>query len=132
MTCKKCSNCCKYVSLQIDTPEETKDFENIIWYIMHHNVTVYIDHEDDWIIEFKTPCKSLTDDGLCDIHPTRPTICRDHEPETCESNGTDSQSYQYLFETPQDVIDYVREHTLLKNFRQNKVVAPTSSMSVTI
>jgi len=41
--CKNCdgcpAECCKYVAIEIDTPEDIDDFEDIKWYVSHKNIT---------------------------------------------------------------------------------------------
>lgn len=108
--CENCTICCEHVAIEIDKPESIEDFQNIIWYVIHENISVFIDHDDDWIIEFKTPCKALTQDGLCSIHSNRPKICVDYTQDTCERNDGDPP-FKRVFRSRQDVIDYVRDFT---------------------
>jgi Fe-S-cluster containining protein len=81
--CDGCTECCEYVALEIDKPENLKDFENVLWFILHKNVWVYIDFEGDWYIQFDTPCKKLNSDGLCDYYQKRPSMCRDYSVKDC-------------------------------------------------
>jgi len=113
--CQGCTKCCEHVALEIDEPTDREDFDNIIWYVMHENVFVYIDHEDDWCIEFKTKCKGLDKEGLCNIHSVRPDVCKNYSQENCEKHGEDSP-YKHLFQTREDVIKWIKEKTKLKGF----------------
>ena len=108
--CSKCKGaCCKYVTVQIDEPEEDIDFEEIKWFLAHENVTVYIDHDDDWCVEFKTPCKNLNDKYQCDIYKGRPKVCAEHELEECEGNMGHEEYHKRLFSTFEDVEAYRKE-----------------------
>jgi len=49
--CLGCSNCCEYIATQIDRPTTIRDFDQIIWYLIHKDVWVYIDEENDWYIQ---------------------------------------------------------------------------------
>jgi len=80
--CKNCDACCRYIALEIDKPMTDEDNDNIIWFLLHQNVTVYIGFDNKWYIEFQTPCKALKK-GLCSEYQTRPNVCRDHKQKTC-------------------------------------------------
>lgn len=81
--CDGCDHCCRYVALPISTPRTRRDFEEIRWYVLHQNVSVYIDWDGDWMIQFDSPCEWLKD-GRCVHYELRPQICRDHDPAGCE------------------------------------------------
>lgn len=103
--CSGCSHCCEYISLEIDKPTELKDFDNILWYILHKDVWVYIDEEKDWYIQFNTPCEKLVD-KRCGFYPTRPQICRDYEPEACVRYSRDYEE-SYMFKNEEDLYRYL-------------------------
>ena len=81
--CAGCDHCCRHVSLQIDTPRTKADFDNIRWYVLHKNVSVMVDWEGAWFIQFDTPCDWLVE-GRCTHYALRPGICRDYDPSECE------------------------------------------------
>ena len=88
VTCDNCkAKCCKYIAVEIDTPETEDDFENIKWYLYHDNVIVYQDWEDSWLVEFRTPCKYLSEENKCQVYDKRPKICKDHDIQNCVMNG---------------------------------------------
>jgi Fe-S-cluster containining protein len=98
--CSQCGDkCCRYVATQIDAPTCKGDYDNIRWYLRHQNVNVFVDHEDDWYIEFVTDCECLADDGGCAEYETRPRICRHHGQvgPDCEFHGEGSP-YAMRFE----------------------------------
>jgi len=64
--CKECGGrCCKYVALEIDKPTNKNGYDQIRWYLAHKNIAVFVDHEKDWYVEFRTDCEKQSDDGLC-------------------------------------------------------------------
>jgi uncharacterized protein len=111
--CENCGGlCCKYVAIEIDTPETIKDFEDIKWYVVHKNVNVYVDEDDVWHIEFLTPCEFLGEKGECKIYSKRPKICREYSHEECLFHNDYQEKYH--FKTIQDIEKYVREVFLKK------------------
>jgi Fe-S-cluster containining protein len=78
-----CDHCCRYVSLEIDKPRTKRDFDNIRWYLLHKNISVMVDWEGSWLIQFDTPCEWLVD-GQCTHYSLRPEICREYDPAECE------------------------------------------------
>ena len=108
--CKRCGDCCRYVTVIIDTPEEKIDWEEVKWWVCHKNVIVYYDKEDDeWAVEFRTPCKYQDENNNCTIYEKRPQICSDHDSDECETNA-DGDCYDILFEEPADVDRYLEEN----------------------
>src|SRR5258706_66956 len=69
--CEGCDHCCRYVSIEIDRPTTKRDFDNIRWYLLHKNISVMIDYEGDWLIQFDTPCEWLIE-GRCGHYELRP------------------------------------------------------------
>ncbi|MFH1212436.1 MAG: hypothetical protein V1659_05945 [Candidatus Woesearchaeota archaeon] len=58
--CNECEGkCCRYIAVEVDAPEGMGDFEDMLWWLYHENVMLYIDDEHDWILEFRTPCRHL-------------------------------------------------------------------------
>jgi Fe-S-cluster containining protein len=105
--CASCdAKCCRYFCLQIDTPEDYDEYENIRWYLCHEGVTVHVD-EGDWYLSISNPCRKLRGDGRCEIYEDRPLICRSYSPDGCDASGGD-YDYDELFETPEAFDEYVR------------------------
>ena len=77
--CFECAQCCTYVALEIDTPTTAKEYDYVVWYLVHRGVSLFVDWEDDWYLKFETRCNHLTDQGLCGIYDDRPIICRAFE-----------------------------------------------------
>jgi uncharacterized protein len=82
--CGSCSSkCCRYFMFEIDPPVSKSDFENIRWYLCHHNTTIYIENKK-WYIHIDNACRFLDESGRCRIYEKRPHICREHNPADCE------------------------------------------------
>lgn len=84
MLCDGCDECCRYIALEIDKPKNDQDCDNIIWFLLHKDVHVYVDWDNDWFVEFATPCKALDlKTKLCMIYDKRPKICREYKQKDC-------------------------------------------------
>ncbi len=117
--CKNCEGkCCKYVVLEIDTPESLEDFENIKWYVAHENVNVFVDEENCWNIEFLTPCKHLGKNSECLVYETRPKICREYSQDECPFYNEYKEKYS--FSCIEDVEKYIEEVFKKKKSVKNK------------
>jgi len=93
--CKRCSNCCRYIATEIDKPEKKEDYDEIVWFLLHENVHVYIDDEDDWIVEFSTKCRALDDDGKCKVHEKKPELCKKYDPAECTNGGESGEKVSF-------------------------------------
>lgn len=89
LTCEKCkAKCCRYISIEVDDPKDKEAYEEILWYLVHKNVEVFIE-EGKWHIQFNTDCKNLDKDFKCKIYDKRPNVCKEHDIECCEKHGED-------------------------------------------
>lgn len=98
--CVRCHGCCMYVTVPLDSPRSKDQKDLFRWYLLHRNVEIYIDHDRQWQILFKTPCTKLLDNGMCAVYETRPQICRDYKADACSRVGKD---YIELFKTPAEL-----------------------------
>ena len=102
--CKYCTaKCCQYFALQIDPPETRADFDFIRWYMIHGDVSVFVE-DGVWYLMVHNRCDHLQDDNMCGIYETRPQICRDYSTDNCEYD--DDACYDKLFETPEQMWEY--------------------------
>ena len=109
-SCDQCNGvCCRYVSTEIDDPDDQLEYENIRWFLLHDNVSVYIDHDDDWIVEFQAKCSKLGEDSKCTYYDKRPQICRDHDIEDCDKFG-EGEPHKVRFETVEEFEDYMKKN----------------------
>ncbi len=105
--CGSCCACCKYVNVPLETPKTEEDFDHILWYILHENVTVWIDTTNKWWVEFNTPCNALKK-GRCDRYQRRPLLCREYSQKTCEKNSPSEVAH--LFDTQESLLSYLRKN----------------------
>ena len=74
--CTDCGHCCTYVGIEIDRPTKVEYATDILWYLYHENVYIYVDGSNDWSVHFEARCRNLADDLLCRIYEQRPYVCR--------------------------------------------------------
>lgn len=104
--CLGCASCCQYVAVEIDTPTVFNDFQNIYWYLVHHNVWVYADHDNAWHIQFNTSCDMLVADR-CSVYEHRPEMCRAYQPEQCTRYHSDAAE-KILLKSKDDLWEYLK------------------------
>lgn len=111
--CKVCkpAKCCMYISLEIPPPKTKKDFHEILWYIIHKNVSVYI-YKRKWHLNFDSPCEHLGKDSLCTIYDSRTLVCRQYEPTHCPANDNDGYDFEYEFKTKEDFMRYLEKRRI--------------------
>jgi len=107
--CADCTQCCEYISLEIDKPVDLTDVDHIVWYLIHENVWVWVDEEDDWFVQFNTPCEKLEDSGRCNWYAHRPKICQDYKQAECPKY-TRSMAEKYLFKNEDDFLEWLAHH----------------------
>ena len=109
VSCDKCPDaaCCRDVTVGIDDPETIQDWDEIRWMISHHNVSVYKDNDEDWVVEFNTDCTKLNEDNTCQVYKTRPKMCRDHENDSCIYNG-EGDVHEIRFDTVEQVEEHIK------------------------
>jgi Fe-S-cluster containining protein len=105
--CEGCDHCCRYVALAIPTPRTRRDFDEIRWYVLHEGVSVYVDWEGDWGIQFETKCRWLSH-GRCSHYELRPRVCRDYDPAGCQRYVTGAAE-RVLIRNEQDLGRYLEE-----------------------
>lgn len=107
--CEHCTGvCCKYIALPIETPEDRADFDDVRWYLLHENVSVFVE-DGSWYINMATPCRHLQADNRCGIYATRPGICRKYTTDNCDYHSGD-YGWEEHFTCPEHLDVYVREH----------------------
>jgi Fe-S-cluster containining protein len=104
--CLSCALCCSYVAVEIDGPAKLKGATEILWYLYHPGVSVYVD-EGEWMVQFETRCQHLLPDRRCGIYETRPPICREYDEVGCEVNADVVGQALY---TPREYLAYLAQH----------------------
>ena len=114
--CDKCEGrCCKYVAVQLDKPRSKSDHEHIRWYLLHKNVNVFVDHDKNWFVEFRTPCLAQKLNNKCKVYETRPGICRAH----CKGEG-ECEYYATPYTMYFSTLDQYNEYLLKKSVKSKK------------
>lgn len=102
--CDYCTaKCCRYLALPIDTPTTWKDFDSIRWYLMHEDISVFVE-DGDWYLLIHRECRHLEADNRCAVYEVRPQICRDYHTDDCEYD--DVYTYEKIFETDDQIWEY--------------------------
>jgi Fe-S-cluster containining protein len=86
--CFECAKCCTYVAVEIDTPDTPKEYDQVVWYLYHADVEVFVDWDDAWHVLFRTRCENLSTAGLCGVYESRPAICKEFDWRECEQRFT--------------------------------------------
>ncbi len=107
LRCAACpqAKCCRQISVEIDKPTEEDDFEDLLWFVAHQGVTIFVD-EGDWYVSVQTSCSHLEASGLCGIYEDRPQICRDYSSESCDRD--EDTEYDLNFDNHEEMLAYVR------------------------
>jgi Fe-S-cluster containining protein len=106
--CEQCSAlCCRYFALPVDNPTCRHDYDNIRWYLLHENVTIFVE-EGQWYIGIANRCKMLEPDNRCGIYDTRPKVCRGYSTDNCEYHGGDYE-FEALFTSAEQLETYAKE-----------------------
>jgi Fe-S-cluster containining protein len=104
--CLSCGLCCSYVAVDIDGAETLRGATNILWYLFHPGVSVYVE-EGDWMVQFETRCQHQRADHSCGNYETRPPICRTYDETNCEINA---ESVGQSFYSPREFLAHLERH----------------------
>jgi uncharacterized protein len=116
--CDQCAAlCCRYFALPIDNPTTRKDFDNVRWYLLHENVTVFVE-KAQWYIGVANRCKALQTDNRCGIYLTRPQVCRKYSTDNCDYHGGE-YNFRWLF-TSAEQLDQFAKKTLAEEREKNR------------
>jgi Fe-S-cluster containining protein len=114
--CEHCTAvCCRYIALPIDKPRTRRDFDDLRWYLMHENISIFVE-QGDWYIQFYTRCRNLQADNRCGIYPTRPEICREYQAGDCDYCGGD-YGYEHWFTDAAQIEAYAGQRFALRAAR---------------
>jgi Fe-S-cluster containining protein len=106
--CDQCSGlCCRYFALPIDNPDAARDFDNIRWYLLHENVTIFVE-KSQWYIGIANRCKMLQPDNRCGVYLTRPAVCRGYSTDNCDYHGGEYE-FEMLFTSAEQLERYAKE-----------------------
>lgn len=116
-TCADCGDCCTYLALEIDTPTSKKDYSDLFWHLMHRNVSIFIDHDKKWHIEFETLCEGLDENKRCRIYEDRPLICRKYSIDACTKHSS-GKYFVHKFNTPSALKRYLARKGIDYRFKR--------------
>ncbi|WP_455221438.1 YkgJ family cysteine cluster protein [Kaarinaea lacus] len=102
------SLCCTYITQQIDTPRSMQDFDHLLWQTAHHDVQIYKD-EGDWYLLVNNKCKFLQPDGRCGTYNSRPMVCREHKNDYCEFDAPAEEGFELFFDCYESLLAYCRK-----------------------
>jgi uncharacterized protein len=106
--CKLCGKCCHNVSVEVDEPETDEELDEYLWLILHKGVTIYI-NEDQWYVEFQTPCKMLDKKRKCRIYDQRPELCKKYSSKNCLHHG-EGDYFDHYFKTAEELKKHWEEN----------------------
>ena len=104
--CTECGRCCTYVGVGINPPASPRHATDILWYLYHEGVYVYVDGEGEWSVHFAARCRHLGPDLRCGVYAERPHICRTFDNRTCEVNDPAHESL--TFREPAEFLEWLR------------------------
>jgi len=105
--CTSCGQCCTYVGIGINAPSRPRYATDILWYLYHENVYVYVDGVGEWSVHFEARCRNLGEDLRCGVYLERPHICRGFDNRSCEVNDPVHDSL--TFRDPREFLAWLRE-----------------------
>jgi len=115
--CEACGGkCCRYFALEIDTPTERSDFEDIRWYLCHEKTKVFVE-DGSWYLEVQNVCRHLDEDSRCRKYKRRPAICRAHPTENCEGAECEFDR-EFEFENDAQLLKHMKK--ILKPRKKDK------------
>jgi Fe-S-cluster containining protein len=109
--CHECNKCCSYVAIEHDEPSTMKDYDHMVWYLYHKDISIFVDWESAWYIKFESRCDNLTPQGLCSVYDHRPAICKDFDWRECENHLTpeDGPADKWVFKTADEFLAWFQE-----------------------
>ncbi|RKZ05445.1 YkgJ family cysteine cluster protein [bacterium] len=110
--CKDCipAKCCMYYSVEIDEPESTEDYDDMLWIIAHKDTEIYV-NEGRWFVMVRNSCRFYDPEKGCLIYPKRPRICREHSIEDCEYFS--DYDFDLHFHSYEELERYIRLNNLM-------------------
>ncbi len=109
--CHECAMCCSYVAIEHDEPTTMKDYDHIVWYLYHKDISVFVDWESSWYVRFESRCDNLNAQGMCGIYDHRPAICKEFDWRECENHlePEDGPPDKWNFLTAEEFLEWFEE-----------------------
>jgi len=99
----------------LDPPTTAGAFDDIRWYLMHRDVTVFVD-DGQWFLQVDRPCKHILPDNRCGAYENRPRVCRKYKTQDCDYHQGD-YGYDQYFTTAEALEEYASKY-LRKKYRE--------------
>lgn len=112
--CLKCrpAKCCMYFSLEIDPPENKRDYDDFLWFLAHENVSIYL-WENSWYLMIHNKCTFLDKaTNRCTTYETRPKMCREHLTKDCEFDS--DYEFDEHFTSYDDLKRWMKKQKIIK------------------
>ncbi len=106
--CAGCTRCCETVSIEIDVPRSSWEYDQWIWVLHHRNLEVYLEKPERWYLHIEARCEQLKDNGHCKVYEDRPVLCREYDPRSCERRAPLSDIVAW-FKTGADLERWLRD-----------------------
>jgi Fe-S-cluster containining protein len=85
--CAGCTRCCETVSVEVDAPRTSREYDQWVWVLHHRGLELYVEKPERWLLHIETRCEKLDEHGRCSIHGRHPVLCREYDPRVCERRG---------------------------------------------
>lgn len=82
--CTGCTRCCETVSIEVDAPRSSWEYDQWVWVLHHRGLELYVEKPERWLLHIETRCEKLNDQGRCGIYGQHPVLCREYDPRVCE------------------------------------------------
>lgn len=112
--CSRCrpAKCCMYFSLEIDPPENKRDYDDFLWFLAHENISIYL-WNDSWYLMIHNRCTFLdAASNRCSIYDTRPKMCREHLTKDCEFDS--DYEFDEHFTSYDDLKRWMKKEKIIK------------------
>jgi len=106
--CRGCSDCCEYIAIPISRPRSRSDFDELLWYLLHQNIWIFVDDENDWFVQVNSPCEALHQ-RRCGIYRRRPHICREYAVDECTRHAPGDPD-KHLFRNAEELLAFVARY----------------------
>lgn len=129
-TCTGCvAHCCRYVSVEIDTPDTKWQYDQILWMLLHENVSVYVEHDGLYYVEFRTRCGELDEANLCNHYETRPRLCREYSNETCPV-WNEGSPHRVRWDDAESYAAYLKRKGINYQFKNSEGYSPPNEIKI--
>lgn len=108
--CDQCvALCCRYYAFEIDKPTTRRDFEDLRWFILHEDTTIFVE-DGEWYLQINRKCKALLPDNRCGVYENRPQMCREYKTNDCDWHAEEEYEYDHVFSEPDQLQRFAEEY----------------------